>query len=192
MIAFIYSNTESSDDREFMLRLYNEYHRLMYFIAKKYIPNSREWDDVVQESLLKLMKRLESLRDLDRFALAAYIVTTVKNTALNYLKKEDKIRKHTIPLDEDTASELEPLALSLDEIVSSMEDKERLVSVLLELQGEDRLLIEGKYFLNYSDEELARLVNCTPGSIRMKLTRVRRKILNSMLDVEGGIENDKA
>ena len=46
-------------------------------------------------------------------------------------------------------------------------------------------MLEGKYFLGYDDRQLSELLSCAPGSIRMKLTRVRRKVLCSMQEKGG-------
>lgn len=48
------------------------------------------------------------------------------------------------------------------------------------------MVLEGRYFLELSDDELARQFGCKPGSIRVKLTRARRNALKIML--EKGVE----
>lgn len=53
-----------------------------------------------------------------------------------------------------------------------------------QLSAEDRALLEGKYILGDSDEMLARTLHCKPSSIRMKLTRARRRALK-LLEQEG-------
>ena len=65
--------------------------------------------------------------------------------------------------------------LSLDDLAHLSEQREHLLAALDQLSPEDRLLLEGKYFLEESDESLAKLLGCKAGSIRMKLTRARRR-----------------
>lgn len=48
------------------------------------------------------------------------------------------------------------------------------------------MVLEGRYFLGLTDEELAQLFGCKPGSVRVKLTRARRNALKIML--EKGVE----
>ena len=38
----------------------------------------------------------------------------------------------------------------------------------------DRMLLEGRYLLEMSDAELARIFHCKPSSIRMKMSRARK------------------
>ena len=81
-------------------------------------------------------------------------------------------------LDDEEFLELQAPLLSIDEQLLQMEQKEMLVRVLESLSEEDRILLEGKYILEQSDRDLAALLGCKPSSIRMKLTRARRRALN--------------
>ena len=49
----------------------------------------------------------------------------------------------------------------------------------------DRMLLEGKYILGYSDRELARRLNCRETAIRMRLCRARHRAMNLILTLEG-------
>lgn len=62
--------------------------------------------------------------------------------------------------------------------------REQLAAVLEEISNDDRVLLEGKYILQYSDETLAMVLNCKVSSIRMKLTRARRRALK-LIKTEG-------
>lgn len=42
------------------------------------------------------------------------------------------------------------------------------------------MLLERKYILGYENEELGRMLGCRTDSVRMKLTRARRKVLRLM------------
>ena len=53
-----------------------------------------------------------------------------------------------------------------------------------------KILLEGKYILGLSDEELAAEFDCSPNSIRMKLTRARRQVIK--LVKEGGFSFEPA
>lgn len=55
---------------------------------------------------------------------------------------------------------------------------------------EERFLLECRCLLDYSDKELAKYLNCKPASVRMKLTRARRKAAALLKDWEGGEDNE--
>ena len=116
------------EKQEFITGIYYEYERLMFATARRYIDDRTEQEDVVQESLKKLIEKQERLAGLAQAAQAGYVATTVRNTAISILREKTK----------------------------------------------------GKYILAQSDKELAADFKCKPDSIRMKLTRARRKLLDIM------------
>lgn len=60
------------------------------------------------------------------------------------------------------------------------------------LPEDDRVLLEGKYILGYSDQELAEEIGCQANSIRVKLTRARRRALAIIQEQEGVNRFDEA
>ena len=72
-------------DREFLLWLYQEFSRLMFYTAQKYLADPHSQEEVVQESLKKLIEKVAVLRRLKRPALAGYVRATVRNTAIDLL-----------------------------------------------------------------------------------------------------------
>lgn len=185
MLAFISSIPADPSDQEFILQIYQEYVRLMYSTAYKYISNKADCDDLVQESVLKMVEKVSYIRTLSCCTLPAYIVSIVRNTAINHLKRQAVAQKHLIKL----ASQQPIECLDLDELTHLLHCKELLAAVLDLLPPDDRLLLEGKEILGFTDQELARQLRCKPSSIRMKLTRARRRALQLLIEKEGEIND---
>ena len=175
----------SAAGRDFTLRLYEEYQSLMYATAKKYLPAAAA-EDAVQDSVVKLMEKADLLQTLEERRLAGYVVSTVRNTAINLLKKQGSTEKHTSP--EPDFSEFPDREIPLDEMMILSEQSQTLINVWPRLPEDARSLLEGKYILNCTDEELAALLRCKPDSVRMKLTRARRLALRMILDEKGDEE----
>ena len=74
----------------------------------------------------------------------------------------------------------------MDEYLLARERVDRLRIIWPKLGEEDRLLLEGKYLLEYSSAELGERLGCQSASVRMKLTRARRRALKWM--TEGEVE----
>lgn len=176
-------------EREFISDLYDKYKKLMYATAQKYISDFSATEDIVQDSLVKLMKKSENLQTLDGCILAGYVVSTVRNTAINHLIKQGIIKKH---LTEDCCKDNETEKIfEIEELLIVSEQSQALVEIWPMLPENDQLLLEGKYLLGYTDTELASLLKCKVGSIRMKLTRTRRKALKLIVEMKGyEIDND--
>ena len=71
------------EKQEFITGLYYEYERLMFATARRYIDDRTEQEDVVQESLKKLIEKQERLAGLAQAAQAGYVATTVRNSNLD-------------------------------------------------------------------------------------------------------------
>lgn len=175
-------------DREFMLKLYQEYRGLMFSTAEKFISDPDEREDVVQDSLERLLRHADALHWKDRPVQAAYVVQTVRNTAINHLRKRDLERRHIGFTGEDEGLP-EPDALTLEELMDIRERGAHMREILAELSETDRLLLTDKYILGYSDAELAEELGVKPNSIRMMLTRARRRAIIAIKEREAE-END--
>ena len=182
MLPIIISNLEDPKEREFMARLYEENEGLFFATALKYVSTHYDAEEIVQDSLVKLIKKVNTLQRLERCTLVAYVVYTVRNTAINRLRKQSKERDRKVDFDELDQEYLLPL--TLDELLILAENRRELVALWHELPEVDRLLLDGKYFLELSDAELAQQVGCKTNSVRMKLTRARRTAMKAIADKE--------
>lgn len=172
----IWINTiaDNPEDAAFMVWLYNEFKPLMFSTAKKYVSNMEDCEDIVQDSLERLMKKISLLRQKQRCVLACYVVYTVRNTSINHLRKQASEQKLFTNMSDRFEEPVSPEP-SLDDWLMLVEIKEGLYQIWDQLTWEEQLLLAGKYILEYSDAEIAVQLGCAPASIRMKLTRVRRK-----------------
>lgn len=182
MLPIIISTLEDTQEREFMARLYEEYERLFFSTALKYAPTHHDAEEIVQDSLVNLIKKVTTLKQLERCTLVAYIVSTVRNTAINHLRKAGRIKLAETDID-DQSETIDP-QLSLDDLLILRERQQKLAATWLNVPEDDRMLLEGKYLLGLSDGELAELAGCKSNSVRIKLTRARRNALKVMLDKE--------
>ena len=164
-------------DQDFVLWVYQEFGRLMFYTAQKYLADPGQQEEVVQESLRKLIEKTAALRALKRPALASYVAVTVRHAAIDLLKRQGREKERIVGLEELSAEAVE---CPLDEGLILREQVERLQKVWPLLDQETRLLLEGKYILDYDNGELGRLLGCRPDSVRMKRTRARRKVLRLM------------
>lgn len=181
----IFSCTDPEEaPQAFMRQLYERYARLMYSVASKCLPGDpHAREDMVQETVLKLTQKVALLQTMEEPSLAAYISVAVRNTAYSYLRKRATEEKNLLPWTDDIERVPSP-APSFEDKIISREQMERLWEVWQELPAEDRFLLEGRYILRYSDQELAAGLHCQSASVRMKLTRVRKKVLAQMQEKE--------
>ena len=188
MISIISTALDNDDDRTFMLWLYQEFKHIMLSTVKKYIANPQDQEDIIQDSILKLIKKIDLLREKERCVLGAYVVYTVRNTATNHLRHTAVEKAHFESFDDGV--EYEADLLPLDDLMALKERNVQVVDAIKRLSDGEQALLIGKYVLEYSDDELGDQLGCKPASIRMKLTRARRKALELLIKDED-IDYDK-
>lgn len=187
MLAFIPSTPADPDDQEFILQIYREYARLMYRTVYQYVSDKADGDDLVQESVLKMVEKVSYIRSLSCCTLPSYIVSIVRNTAINHLKRQAVSQKHLRRLASLQTAE----SPDLEELTHLLYCRELLAAVLDLLPPDERLLLEGRHMLGLTDQELARQLKCKPDSIRMKMTRARRSAFQLLMERKGEINDQK-
>lgn len=184
MLSIIATMPENSEDRQFISQLYEEYEDLLYATALKYTTYHLDAEEIVQDSLVRLIKKVSVIRKLERCVLAGYLVSTVRNTAINYIRKEQSRQKRRDVFEQGVVAETPAQELSLDELMILSENRQRIKDAWRKLAESDRFLLEGKYLLGLTDAELAHQMNCKPESIRMKMTRARRRAFRLITEQE--------
>ncbi len=166
----------SLDERSFMEDLVRDYMKLMYSTAMRIVNSGDVAEDMVQDSLERLMNHTRKLMTLSQQRLVGYIVITVRNTALEYLNAQKTREKYEAEIiaEEDGVHLFSPssevILIERDDIILFYESWDSLP------EG-DRTILESKYVLGKSDSEIAKEIGCKAGSVRMKLTRAKRKAM---------------
>lgn len=187
MLIYTVSMPEKEDEQKFILSMYEEYKYIMFKTAGEFEEDSDAAKDLVHDALLKLIENVLTLMEMKRPQLVTYIVHTIKNTAIDKQRRmsvrdryidDQELTEDTVPSGQQ--QEERPLE---DKVLSSLAISE-LQSILKSLPERTQVLLRGKYQFSLDDAELARLIGCRPGSIRMMLTRARRQALE-LLEKEG-------
>ena len=145
MLPICILTIQDEDDRAYMSRLFVQYHRLMYQCTYEVLDDKWATEDAVQTTLLRLIDRIDVVRQLD----------------------ESKL-----PLEDAPEASSAP---DMDELLSRRVELNALARVWPRLDEDTRWLLEARYILDYSDSELAREMGVKPTSVRMALTRARKK-----------------
>lgn len=173
MIPYCILVIEDDDDREFMTLLYIRYQRLLYKEIYEILKNSWNTEDILQATLVKLIDKIPELRQKERPQLVGYICAAARNTALNFLRAQDKIAPFSF---EEYMMQSEPNEerRQMEEYMISKDEIDELVRRWPKLDDRSKMLLEGKYIPGKSDEVLAEELSIKPASVRMALTRARQ------------------
>lgn len=171
-----------NNDRNFLESIYNDYNKLMYSEIIKITGDVQAAEDIMQESLIKLADKIPLLQSLDKARRINYVITTVRNMAKNHLRAKNGIILCSLDDDDFNISNTISDGSSIEESVILFSDKEKFEQVWQKLDETSKILLEGKYILQKDDAALAEFLGIKPSSIRMMLTRARKKALKLMTE----------
>ena len=168
---------ENVDDSTYVQMFYKAYHKLLYREVRKYLDSSEDVDDIVQDSVVKLIENLDTVRSLSPGRQVSYAVTATRNLAINLLIHQKRITFESL-------DNLEPYVKDSNDLETQVEHLEefRLFhTVCKQISVEIRLLLERKYILRQTDAEIAADLGIRPESVRMRLTRAKRIAARELL-----------
>ena len=172
MLPLIIATIEDDSDRAFMTRLYYRYKRFMYKTICALVSDPWDADDIFQTTIPNLIDHLDTLKSLPKNKLTAYIGAVCKNTAISFLRKKGRMKELSFEdFEEILFTQEDPYHLSLSE----SDDVEAFRRAWTKLDARSQYLLEARYILNKSYDEIALDLNIKPSSVRVAMTRTKEK-----------------
>ena len=185
----LFSTLTDPTDRDFMLDLYTGHYGLVRRAILKVTRDSDYLEDLVNDTFLKLIAKIPTLRTLDCCRLAAYIVYTSRSVGINFVRHRSVQNKHIyFGLEEDLLERVADPKETVEDEVVYWEEREDLWGTILRLPKKDKDLLYFKYVLEMHDADIAGILNVSPSSVRQYLTRARRaakKLINEEVKDRG-------
>jgi len=164
------------DESGFLAALYQDYHNLIYYIARQLLWDAYAAEDAAQTVWLKLINHQDTLRRLERHKLKRYLVIVVRNVCWDMLRQE-----RPAPLaDED----LERLRGDDPDAGLEEEDILDLKAALAALPPNYRDALYLKYYLDLDSREIGELTGISPENARQRLCRGIARLAQQL--AEGG------
>ena len=175
---FVFTSDSLDSERKRILSyVYEKYGRRMFSAAKRIVNNDSDAEDALHNAFVKVAKRLDKIDKDDHDALCGYLLTVVKNEAVNIIRK----RKNTVPLDE--AAEL-PCKCDVVFETERREIYEYAAKIMTEMDETYRAPLYLHVVTGYSEAETARLLNRKLTTVRVQISRAK-KILSDKLKEAG-------
>lgn len=175
MIPFVILAIEDDDDRAFMTEIYFQYERLIWSEIRKFLKDEHDPEDVFQNCLVKLVKKVKKLRSMETRPMVNYIISTVKHTCIDVLRAGNKVHLDSINDEEWDGRFYLQSEEELESIIFRRDAVARLETIWPLLDERSRYLLEGKYFQELTTHEMGSVLNITHDSVRVELSRARKK-----------------
>ena len=144
---------QADDERQFLAACYQRHRISMIRLAKCYAADSAAVEDIVSDSLVALMEKIDLLRTL-----------TEQRQRGRFLR------------DGDEALALYPDPTALEEKVLMRETMAAVRRAIAELPEKEQQVLRLKVLENRTDAEIAAETGLSPGSIRQYLHRARGRL----------------
>lgn len=172
----------NKEDREFFQRLYDENKQLLYHTASSYTSTADERDDLVQETVVRLMNNVACLRNLSCCKIAYYIVITIRTAYIDIRRARGD--HEIISLDEDMIDSLCDSNLE-DRKEPDMSSRIAVQKLKESLPERDWYVLVGKYIMGYTHDELGALLGIKAANVRMILSRAKTKARELLQNEQG-------
>ena len=147
-------------------------------LKKRFQISTGDAEDIWQDTLIKLIKRLSSFTDIE--SLQRWIFVVARNATTDRLRKEHRQNEYLIDLNKEELLAIKnSLHQKKDELLIDNVDeyhKRLLLEALNKIPLKKRKIIEMRYYLCYTEKEIASELKAPLGTIKAYLSKARNQL----------------
>ncbi len=150
----------------------NVYTMFSYLTDKR-----QDISDLTQEALLKMAKNIKGLKDAKSFK--PWLNRIVTNVFYDFIKKQAK--HDNLDLDNDKLLEIkDKIGCEPGEKCLFSEMEKLIKAALLSLPENLRIVIVLREYEGLSYDDISKITNTTPGTVKSRISRARLKLQNAL------------
>ncbi|MCU4175249.1 RNA polymerase sigma factor [Carboxylicivirga sp. N1Y90] len=172
-----------SGDQKAFAELMGRYRDAIYFMLLKMVSNKSDAEDLTIEAFGKAFKNIHQYSP--NYAFSTWLFKIASNNCIDFLRKkrnnivsidggitEDKENDQPIHLKDETPDP--------EEFLIKQQKKVLMRTVVKKLKPRYRILIELRYFKEFSYEEIAEELDLPLGTVKAQLFRARELLFNTL------------
>lgn len=176
MLLFYLSLIESEEDKSKFERLYNNYRKLMKYVAIEKLKDEYLAEDAVHEAFIKLARYIKGIDENDSRKTKAFLVIVVKSVCIDMIRKQKHNKFFSL-------EEIDNMGYVSNDSLKDIEIQD-VYSAIESLSDTYREIIELKVYYDLSDKQIADIVGIENSAVRKRLQR-GREILRKKLSERG-------
>jgi len=165
-----------SAERTFLNQI-DEIRNKIFRITKRILVSQEEAEDATQEVIVKLWEMDAAKRDGFK-SIEAYSVTMAKNYCLDRLKSK---QAQNLSLDERLVNAPSD---SLQKKIEQTDELNLVGGLIDKLPERERMIIQLREIEQYDFNEIASILNLPEGTIRVYLSRTRKKLRKQFTEIQ--------
>lgn len=166
MLQLYLALIDTEEDKKKFVIFYEQYRKLMFYIAKEILKEDQLSEDAVQEAFLRIAKNFFKINDVMDQETKAFAVIITRNVAIDIYNKEKKI----IDINKYLSDEI---ALDSGNIFSKV-SVEMLSDYILDLPENYRDVLYLNLIYGYQFNEISSLLAISAENVRKRAERGRR------------------
>ena len=164
-------------------QIFREHHAMVFRAAYRVTGNAGDAEDVMQTVFLRMARREASAEPVGN--MTSFLHRAAVNAALDLVRARQNVRN--IPLDELEPVLAEPAFRSPDRAHTSGEIREWLRGALARLNPRIAEMFTMRFFEGKDNPEIAKLLNTTPGTVAVTISRTRDRLQKEYEAYLGGV-----
>lgn len=152
----------------------------MKAVCSLYIKDTDDLKDVLQDGFIKVFEKIESFKY--EHSLGGWIRTIIVNTALNFLRDNNKLNAvsfdEELDFTDETSNDNE-----LDQLIGNL-DGDSIHQAIAELETKFRLVFSMFYLEDLSHKEIASKLNITEQLSRVRLNRSKLALKEALMNIK--------
>jgi len=165
-------------------RIFRENYAAVFRAAYRVTGNPTDAEDALQTVFLRMMKRGPEAEPIEN--MSSFLHRSAVNAALDLVRARHHVRN--LPLDELEPILAEPAQHRPDRLHAAGEIREWLRGALARLNPRIAQMFILRFFEGKENPEIARLLNTTPGTVAVTLSRTRDRLEKEFQSYQGGVE----
>ena len=158
--------------------LFSEHHKKVFMAAYRVTGNPQDAEDILQSVFLRLLDRAEMPSASHQ--LGGYLRRAAVNQGIDLLRSRKRA-----PQDPLQETDFASTSGAAEAGVERSELQRRLRTALLTLDPASAEVFALRYFEDYSNAEIARILESTPNCIAVTLHRARARLQESLGELSG-------
>ncbi len=167
-------------DRDAFVHLIALYEKKILNHCYRMLGNLADAEDATQEVFVKIFRFIKSYTGQSAFS--TWIYKIASNVCLDYVRKHRRHQKDTVSIHQQN-KEGEEFFLSIEddgpspyEKTKANEAQEKLAEALSQLSDEQKQVIILRDVDGFSYEEIAKILNTAPGTVKSRINRARQNL----------------
>ena len=169
-MLMLYLSLLEEDERDEFSKIYQENHLKMYHVALSTLKHKEDAENAVHDAFISLAENFKRYRGLDDVKITSLCNVIVRNKAIDIIRK--RTNRAESSLEEEWMS---PADVEVESVIIDLENQEEIQKMLESLDERTKLILILKYFHDYKNGEIAKILNLSKRAVEMRLHRVKQQ-----------------